>query len=88
MVVVGGGEARQMGVVAYVKRGTESPFVHHLSVSGNGRAFVTMATSNCGVAVYRNPENVGFGMLEKQLQLFASCDCHNLVHACVFNSSP
>jgi hypothetical protein len=31
---LGGGEARQMGVVAYVKRGTESPFVHHLSVSG------------------------------------------------------
>jgi hypothetical protein len=54
----GGGEARQMGVVAYVKRGTESPFVHHLSVSGNRRACVTMATPNCGVAVYRKPESV------------------------------
>ena len=56
-----------MGVVAYVKRGTESPFVHHLSVSGNGRAFVTMATSNCEVAVYINPDSGRFRMFEMQL---------------------
>jgi hypothetical protein len=72
-----------MGVVAYVKRGTESPFVHHLSVSGNGRTFVTMATSNCQVAVYINPDSGRFRMLEMQLQLFVSGGYHKLTHACM-----
>lgn len=77
-----------MGVAAYVKRGTESPFVHHLSVSGNGRAFVTMATSNCEVAVYINPDSGSFRMLEMQLQLFVSGGCHKLTHACMFDDPP
>ena len=77
-----------MGVVAYVKRGTESPFVHHLSVSGNGRAFVTMATSNCEVAVYINPDSGRFRMLAMQLQLFVSVGHHKLPHVPMFVDQP
>jgi len=77
-----------MGVVAYVKRGTESPFVHHLSVSGNGRAFVTMATSNCEVAVYINPDSGRFRTLALQLQLLVSDGRHKLPHACMFVDRP
>lgn len=77
-----------MGVVAYVKRGTESPFVHHLSVSGNGRAFVTMATSKCEVAVYINPDTRKSRMLDMQLQVFVSGGRHKLTHARVFKDPP
>jgi len=77
-----------MGVVAYVKRGTESPFVHHLSVSWNGRAFVTMATSNCEVAVYINPDSGRFRMLALHLQLFMSDGHHKLPQACMCFDPP
>jgi hypothetical protein len=44
-----------------------------------------MATSNCGVAVYINPDSGRFRTLEMQLQLFVSGCRHSLKHACVLD---